>query len=220
MRTKLIFTILLVFFCAYANAKTNEFYIFPKPKDKCVNDFAGLINPEDTKKIKLLCEEITQDELAVIVVVTLDSIPKVKKEYENPVIFGTDLFNTWGIGRKGIDDGVLIFISKNDRKTAIVTGYLTEYFLPDSEAGRILDKYMIPEFTNGEFGTGIIAGIIEARKVMEQNRKLMYPENLRSMNNNLSKNNIVRINSTQHAVSQRTARTSRLVNLGVFGNLY
>lgn len=176
MRNKLILTILIISLCALANTEIAESYVFPKQQDKFVNDFAGLINAEDTKKIKLLCEEIRKDELAVIVVATIDSIPKIKKEYENPVIFGTDLFNTWGIGRKGINDGILIFISKNDRETAIVTGYLTEYFLPDSEVGRILNNYMIPQFKNGDFGAGIISGIIEARKVMEKNRRLMYPE--------------------------------------------
>jgi uncharacterized protein len=165
-----------MFLCAYANAESDKLYIFPKPVDKCVNDFAGLINTEDKKKIKLLCEEIVKDESAVIVVVTIDSIPKVKKEYKNPVTFGTALFNKWGIGRKGVNDGVLIFISKNDKQIAIVTGLLTRYFLPDSEASKILSEYIIPRFKKGNFGAGIIAGIIEARKVMEKNRKLMYPE--------------------------------------------
>ena len=176
MRARLLSIILILFLCADANSENDQFYAFPVQKDKCVNDFAQLISSEDTKKIKSLCSEIKKDGLAVIVVATIDSIPKIRKEYENPVLFATDLANTWGIGRKGVDDGVLIFISKNDRKTAIVTGYLTEYFLPDSEAGRILDEYMIPHFKNGDFGTGIISGIIEARKVMEKNRKLMYPE--------------------------------------------
>ena len=172
MRIKLIFSILIISFCAYANAETEQFYTFPKPQDKFVNDFAGLLNLEDSKKIKTLCEEIIKDELAVIVVTTIDSIPKVKKEYENPIIFGTDLFNFWRLPKKGI----LILISIKDRKTAICTGYITEYFLPDSEAGRILDEYMIPLFKEGDYGAGIIAGIVKARKVMEKNRRLMYPE--------------------------------------------
>ena len=176
MRIKIWLSILVVVLYSYAFAETNNLNVFPKNNGTSVNDFAKLLNTEDTKKIKLLCDEIRKDELAMVVIATIDSIPKVKKEYENVVIYGTDLSNYWGIGRKGVNDGVLVLISKNDRKTAICTGYLTEHFLPDSEARRVLDKYMIPNFKKGDYGTGIITGIIEARKVMEKNRRLMYPE--------------------------------------------
>ena len=163
---------LIVCLLACSNAEDDHSITFPGLKDKCVNDFASVISSEDSEKIKALCEEISEDELAVIVVATIDSIPKVKKEYDNPVIYGTDLFNLWQLPKKGI----LILISIKDRKTAICTGYTTEYFLPDSEAGKILDEYMIPQFKEVDYGAGIITGILEARKVMEKNRKLMYPE--------------------------------------------
>jgi hypothetical protein len=152
----LLFLIPLVAFCLHTGSAADS--IFPDNNGTCINDFAKLINPQDANTIKSLC--------------TIESIPKVKKEYENAVLYGTELSNYWGIGR----DGILILISKRDRKAAICTGYLTEHYLPDSEAGRILDEYMIPQFKEGNFGTGIIAGIIEARKVMEKNRRLMYPE--------------------------------------------
>ena len=176
MRIKICLCLLVVFSFSYAFAETNTLNIFPQNNGTSVNDFARLINPEDTKKIKSLCDDIRKDDLAIIVVATIDSIPKVKKEYENVIFYGTDLSNYWGIGRKGINDGVLFLISKKDRKAAICTGYLTEHYLPDAEARKILDKYMIPNFKKGDYGKGIIAGIIEARKVMEKNRKFMYPE--------------------------------------------
>jgi len=160
----LLFLILLVAFYLHTESAADS--IFPEHNGTCINDFAELINPQD----------IFKDELASIVVCTIESIPKIKKEYENPVLYGTDLFNYWGIGRKGVDDGILILISKGDRKAVICTGYLTEHYLPDPEAGRILDEYMVPQFKKGNFGTGIIDGIIEARKVMEKNRRFMYPE--------------------------------------------
>lgn len=177
MKTKLFLILLIVSLYSYsAFAETNNIDVFPINNGTSVNDFAKLINAEDTKKIKLLCDEIRKDKLAVIVVATIDSIPKAKVEYEKIIFYGTELFNHWGIGRKGVNDGVLILISKNDRKTAICTGYLTEYFLPDPEAKMVINKYMTPNFKKGDYGTGIIEGIIEARKIMEKNRRLMYPE--------------------------------------------
>ena len=170
----LLFLILLVAFCLHTKSAADS--IFPDHNGTCINDFAKLINHQDEDTIKSLCTDIFEDELATIVVCTIESIPKVKKEYENSVLYGTDLFNYWKIGRKGVNDGILILISMGDRKAAICTGYLTEHYLPDSEAGRILDEYMIPQFQKGNFGTGIINGILEARKVMEKNRRFMYPE--------------------------------------------
>jgi uncharacterized protein len=172
MRIRICLCLLVVFSFSYAFAETNNHNIFPQNNGTSVNDFAKLLNTEDTKKIKSLSEGIKKDELANILIVTIDSIPKVKKEYEHAIFYGSDLFNNWKIGW----DGIIFLIAKNDRKTAICTGYLTEHYLPDSEVRKILDKYMIPNFKKGDYGKGIIAGIIEARKVMEKNRKFMYPE--------------------------------------------
>ena len=55
-----------------------------------------------------------------------------------------------------------------------VSGY--HFGLPDGDAGEILRNYLIPNFKEGQYGRGIIEGITEARKVMEKNRRLMYPE--------------------------------------------
>lgn len=176
MRRQLLLYLLLLFWVSYVNAETAD-NIFPNYNGTCVNDFATLIAPRDSKRITSLCNEITQEGLASIVICTISSIPKVKKEYENIVLYGTDLFNYWRIGR----NGVLVVISKKDRKAAICTGYLTEHFLPDPEVGRILRTYMFPNFKKGDYGKGIIEGIVEARKVMEKNRMLMYPEKYKNI---------------------------------------
>jgi uncharacterized protein len=165
----------LIVYVAYVCAGTIA-QPFPTRKDPWINDFANLINPQDTSTIEALCKQIYEQELASIVICTIESIPKTKKEYENITLYGSDLSNHWDIGRKDVDDGLLILISRKDRKAAICTGYLTEYFLPDAEAGRILRTFMFPKFKNGQYGEGIIAGITEARKVMLKNRRLMYPE--------------------------------------------
>ncbi len=161
----------LIFQAPYIQAETNPL-LFPAKKQPWVNDFANLIGSEDKKTIESLCKEIENEELATIVVCTIESIPKVKKEYEKVLSYGTDLFNFWRLPK----EGVLILISRKDRKTAICTGYITEYFLPDGDAGEVLRKYLIPNFKNGDYGKGIIEGITEARKLMLKNRKLMYPE--------------------------------------------
>lgn len=66
---------------------------------------------------------------------------------------------TWKLGRKGIDDGVLLLIAKNDRTLRIEVGYGVEGALPDAMAKRIIAEIIVPQFKSGNFLAGIDAGI-------------------------------------------------------------
>jgi uncharacterized protein len=64
-----------------------------------------------------------------------------------------------GIGQKGKDNGVLLFIVKDDRKLRIEVGYGLEGALPDALAGQIIRKEITPYFKQGEYYKGIDAGV-------------------------------------------------------------
>ncbi len=66
---------------------------------------------------------------------------------------------TWKIGRKKIDDGVLLVIAKNDHKLRIEVGYGLEGALTDVTARRIIDEVIVPRFKAGDFTGGIAAGL-------------------------------------------------------------
>ncbi|MEL6816031.1 MAG: TPM domain-containing protein, partial [Cyanobacteria bacterium J06598_3] len=72
--------------------------------------------------------------------------------------FATELFNAWGIGKAGEDNGVLFLVSKGDRRTEVETGYGMEGILPDAKVGRILDTQVTPQFKAGNFDGGITSG--------------------------------------------------------------
>ena len=172
---KMTIYILLLLALVVCNNKSKSDSVFPQ-QIGYVSDYAELIDDNSENIITEICEKISNQELAQIAVCTIDSIPLVKNEYKNEMIYATDLFNKWGIGKRGKDDGLLILISKNDRKAVINTGYFTENVIHDSTAGRILDKSMIPEFKKDNFGKGIIEGIKEIEKEIKIGLKLMYPE--------------------------------------------
>ena len=65
----------------------------------------------------------------------------------------------WKIGRKKIDDGVLLVIAKNDRKLRIEVGYGLEGALTDVASKRIIDEIITPRFKTGDFAGGIAAGV-------------------------------------------------------------
>ena len=64
-----------------------------------------------------------------------------------------------GIGQKGKDNGVLLFIVMNDRKLRIEVGYGLEGVLPDALAGQIIRKEITPYFKQGKYYEGIDAGV-------------------------------------------------------------
>ena len=70
-------------------------------------------------------------------------------------MYANGLYKEWGIGKKGEDKGVLIFLTVKERKIRIETGYGVEGILPDGLVGEILDKYTLPFLKEGNYGKGL-----------------------------------------------------------------
>jgi uncharacterized protein len=63
--------------------------------------------------------------------------------------------NAWKIGRKGVGDGVLVVVAKDDRKVRIEVAKTLEGAIPDLAAQQIIDTAITPNFRKGEFATGL-----------------------------------------------------------------
>ena len=90
-------------------------------------------------------------EMAVVVIQSLDGLSVEEAALE--------LFELWGIGKKGRDNGLLFLWSIGDRKLRVEVGYGLEGVLPDGTVGAILDAYVIPHFKSGDFDAGLTAGV-------------------------------------------------------------
>jgi len=77
------------------------------------------------------------------------------------------VFDQWKLGRKGMDDGVLLLVAKNDRKLRIEVGYGLEGAIPDAIARRVMDEDIVPLFKRGNFYGGISAGTDRVSKLIE-----------------------------------------------------
>ncbi|MFN6960970.1 MAG: TPM domain-containing protein [Rhodocyclaceae bacterium] len=69
--------------------------------------------------------------------------------------FGIRLAEAWKIGRKGIDDGVIVIVAKEDRAVRIEVGYGLEGVIPDAVAKRIIEELLVPRFRAGDFYGGL-----------------------------------------------------------------
>lgn len=78
---------------------------------------------------------------------------------EDMASFGNRVANTWKIGRKGIGDGLLLIVSKNDRKLRIEVAKSLEGAIPDLAAKRVIDTALTPSFKQGDYGGGIDAAV-------------------------------------------------------------
>jgi uncharacterized protein len=66
---------------------------------------------------------------------------------------------TWKLGRKGIDDGALLLVAKDERALRIEVGYGLEGAIPDAVAKRIIAEIIVPRFKAGDFAGGVSAGV-------------------------------------------------------------
>jgi uncharacterized protein len=98
-------------------------------------------------------------QLAVLVVPTTQ--PETVEQY------AVRVQESWKLGRKGVDDGVLLLVAKNDRRLKIEVGYGLEGVLPDAIAKRIIEEDIAPRFRDGDFYGGIRAGTDRLMRVIE-----------------------------------------------------
>ena len=72
--------------------------------------------------------------------------------------FGIRLGRTWGIGRRAVDDGVLLIVAPNERKVRVEVGYGLERQISDPESARIIRDVIVPAFGKGDMAGGIARG--------------------------------------------------------------
>lgn len=117
-------------------------------------DEAGLLSPEAEARIgekMAALERDTGAQLAVLTIPTLGGEPI--EDYSLRVA------ETWKLGRKETDDGVLLLIARDDRRMRIETGYGVEGQLTDLQSSRILDGILRPAFRGGDYEGGIEQGV-------------------------------------------------------------
>jgi uncharacterized protein len=132
----------------------------PNPREShggWVSDEAGILRQDTEARINGMIDALERHDGSEMMVVT---VPDTSSS-SSPKAFATDLFNTFRIGRKGIDNGVLMLISKGDRRVEIETGYGMEERLPDARVGAIISTSMLPRFKEGDYDGGTLAGVRE-----------------------------------------------------------
>jgi uncharacterized protein len=119
-----------------------------------VNDYAGMLSPATRQQLDSVLVTLEKEESTQLAVLTINSL-----EGENLEDFSLKVVEKWKLGQKGLDNGALLLIVKNDRKIRIEVGYGLEGVLTDLTSGRIIRDIITPQFRNGHFDQGVIDGV-------------------------------------------------------------
>ena len=133
---------------------------FPKPRG-LINDFANVIPQSYEQRLVTITSELLNKTGTPVVVVTM---PDIGGEDYNE--YANRLYEAWGIGKKGEDKGVLIFVAIKERKMRIEVGYGLEGIIPDGRAGEIRDRHMIPYLKENKFGEGLLNGTAAVSQII------------------------------------------------------
>ena len=173
------YLVLLLVTCLQFSVFGQKTSNIPRPKDDVlmraigepkghVTDFEFLFSENEIAKLDSLILGFEQRTTTQIAVVTLGKAQCDKEHFED---YTLRLANTWGIGQKEKNNGILIAVSKEFRQIRIHTGKGIEPILSNEEAKQIIDNYFIPKFKGGTYFEGAKIGLLALTKKLEEKLK-------------------------------------------------
>ncbi|HEY5993545.1 MAG TPA: YgcG family protein [Gallionellaceae bacterium] len=124
------------------------------PLEHHVTDLTGTLDAQQVQALEARLASFEKEkgaQLAVLIIPTTE--PETIEQY------GIRVADKWKLGRKGVDDGALLLIAKDDRALRIEVGYGLEGVLPDALANRIINQIIVPRFKGGDYYGGVDAGL-------------------------------------------------------------
>ncbi|MFA6232659.1 MAG: TPM domain-containing protein [Bacteroidota bacterium] len=119
-----------------------------------INDNAKMLSASAVTELETALaayEDSTGNQIVLLTIPSLDG--ESLEEYSLRVV------ETWKLGQKGTDNGVLLLIARDDRKIRIEVGYGLEASLTDAMTSYVINTIITPEFKQGNFEKGISDGL-------------------------------------------------------------
>ncbi|HEX8825723.1 MAG TPA: TPM domain-containing protein [Archangium sp.] len=152
MRVLLCCTVLLCALGLPAQGETVSSIPRPRPGSWSV-DTTGTMSSSTLAGVNQWGQEVDDKGLGQLAVAVVNTTGG-----RNPRTFATELFNQWGIGHAGRDDGALLFIALKDRKAEIILGNGVD---GPSDLGRsdaLMSGEIVPAFKRGDPAGAVLAG--------------------------------------------------------------
>ncbi|NWE37661.1 TPM domain-containing protein, partial [Pseudomonas gingeri] len=120
------------------------------PLNQRVIDLTNTLDPASQSRMTTQLASLEQRKGAQVAVMLLPSTGEASIED-----FANQLFRAWRLGRKDVNDGILLLVAKGDRKVRIEVGYGLEGVVTDLLAHRIIEEHITPAFRQGDYAGGI-----------------------------------------------------------------
>jgi uncharacterized protein len=124
------------------------------PLNALVLDLTGTLTPDESRVLETRLDWI---ELSLGAQIAVVIIPTTGPESINA--YGLRAFNTWGLGRRDVNDGVLLLVARDDRTVRIEVGLGLEQAIPDDAAAAIIRDIIVPAFRKGDFAGGLARAV-------------------------------------------------------------
>lgn len=148
---KLAALLAILFCCVLLTAAVGHDAPVMPSKNFYVNDYASVITGDHRDAMLQMAQQLYDKTGAQAVVLTVDDLGG--RDIES---YAFSVFEGWGIGSKGKDNGVLILVAVKDREARIEVGYGLEGALTDIETKHIQEEEMVPRFRDGNYSKGIL----------------------------------------------------------------
>ena len=142
--------LVLLLFSALALAQTVPPALVNVALNQRVIDLTHTLDTATQQRLTAQLADLEQRKGAQIAVMLLPSTGDVDIQ-----TFSTQLLRAWKLGRKGIDDGILLLVAKDDRKARIEVGYGLEGLVTDLLSHRIIEEQLTPAFRQGDYAGGV-----------------------------------------------------------------
>lgn len=149
----LIWGLLLVLGLGLAAGPLRAAPSFPALTGRVV-DQAHILSPAIQAQLTQSLDALEAKTSRQLIVVTLPSL----NGYEISD-YGYQLGRAWGVGQKGLDNGVLFIVAPSEHKVRIEVGYGLEPIITDALSSQILQRQVLPKFRSGDTPGGIVAGV-------------------------------------------------------------
>ena len=129
------------------------------PNDGFITDTVGILSLEEEQTLEVTLNAYqaqTTNEIVVVIVENMEGDLLMEVAF--------DIVDTWGVGTKENNNGIVLLIAYADREMFMAIGYGLEGAVSDIVAKGIIDKEITPSFRDGEFALGIEAGIEALQK--------------------------------------------------------
>ncbi len=139
----------------WGKLRTSRFKL-PFPDNNYVNDYANLLRPSDVTYLRTRLERLERQTGVEMAVVTVKSVGALGAK--NVEELALDFFNTWGVGHRRRNDGLLVLVAKEDRRMRIEPGRGWGTALArDLQA--CINSHFAPHFQKEKYSDGIVAGV-------------------------------------------------------------